>query len=97
MDYEWYERAVCASEGGDLNFPADEKVGRPTRANTRKLDVAKAICIADCPVTAQCLKFALDNEIDDGVWGGMLPKERMRLRGVTKKGRRTRVVAAVDI
>ena len=39
---------------------------------------AKAVCGA-CPVRAECLAEALDNQIEWGVWGGMTERERRAL------------------
>ena len=40
---------------------------------------AKAVC-ARCSVRTECLAFALDLDIRDGVWGGTSPKERRPVR-----------------
>lgn len=40
---------------------------------------AKDLC-RRCPVTAQCLRFALDNNCSEGVWGGLNPSERKELK-----------------
>ena len=32
-----------------------------------------------CPVVAECLADALDNEIEFGVWGGMTERQRRAL------------------
>jgi WhiB family redox-sensing transcriptional regulator len=40
---------------------------------------AKAICM-QCPVSTQCLQYALDLDIAHGIWGGADETERMRLR-----------------
>ena len=44
------------------------------------LDIAraKAIC-SKCPVQAECLAEALENQIEWGVWGGMTERERRAL------------------
>lgn len=42
------------------------------------VDRARKIC-ANCPVTATCLEFALDERIDHGVWGGCSERERRRI------------------
>jgi WhiB family redox-sensing transcriptional regulator len=42
---------------------------------------AKQVCSA-CPVRAECLAEALDNEIEWGVWGGLTERER---RAVLRK------------
>ena len=39
---------------------------------------AKRVCGA-CPVQAECLAEALDNQIEWGVWGGMTERERRSL------------------
>jgi len=39
---------------------------------------ARILC-ADCPVRADCLAEALDNQIEWGVWGGMTERERRLL------------------
>ena len=39
---------------------------------------AKAVCGA-CPVRAECLAEALDNQIEWGVWGGLTERERRAL------------------
>ncbi|GAC1607912.1 MAG: hypothetical protein NVS3B26_02750 [Mycobacteriales bacterium] len=44
---------------------------------------AKAVC-AHCPVTEACLETALSSDQQSGIWGGLTPLERIRLR----RGRR---------
>jgi WhiB family redox-sensing transcriptional regulator len=39
---------------------------------------AKRICVG-CPVRAECLAEALDNGIEEGVWGGATERERRAL------------------
>lgn len=67
----WRDEALCAEVDGDLFFPlpgADARVAE-----------AKSICDA-CDVRAQCLAYALDNNIDQGVWGGLSGNERAALK-----------------
>ena len=59
----WRDRALCAQIGGDIWFP--EKGGDSGVA-------AKRVCRA-CPVTAECLAYALEMGEEHGVWGGMSP------------------------
>jgi phage terminase small subunit len=40
---------------------------------------AKAMC-KECPVQALCADFAIENKEPHGVWGGLSPKERSRIR-----------------
>lgn len=67
----WQTHAACRGAGPDL-FYIDR--GEPTAE-------AKAVC-AVCPVTAQCLDFALIHHDTFGIWGGMSVRERRRLRRV---------------
>lgn len=46
---------------------------------------AKAIC-ATCKVRAECLAYALDNNVRDGLWGGLAPKERQALKRARRRG-----------
>jgi WhiB family redox-sensing transcriptional regulator len=41
--------------------------------------LAKKIC-GECPVAQECLKFAIDEKINFGVWGGLTGDERMKIR-----------------
>lgn len=62
---DWRNAALCAQVGGDLWHP--EK-GESTRD-------AKTVCRA-CPVTTQCLTYALAMGERFGVWGGHSERER---------------------
>lgn len=68
----WTVFAHCRVEGTDpeLFFPASYT--GPGAAQTER---AKAVC-ARCPVTAECLDYALDEGIE---FGGVTPAERRSL------------------
>lgn len=66
---QWHELALCAQTDPEAFFP--EKGG-----STRE---AKRVC-ASCPVAAQCLEYALENDERFGIWGGMSERERRRLK-----------------
>lgn len=44
----------------------------------KRIALAKAMC-AECPITNKCLQFALDEEIEFGIFGGTTPQERKAL------------------
>jgi WhiB family redox-sensing transcriptional regulator len=75
----WHELAACNGADGDAFFP--EKGG-----STRD---AKRICLG-CEVRAECLEYALANQIRFGVWGGKSERERRRIR---RRGGMTPAVA----
>ena len=54
---KWMQRGSCAQQPPSTFFPSDG-VG---------VEVARRIC-ATCPVTAECLEYALENRIEHGVW-----------------------------
>jgi WhiB family redox-sensing transcriptional regulator len=60
--------ALCAQTDPDIFFP---NPGENARA-------AKKICAA-CPVINECLKYALENGEDEGVYGGMSTWDRRLL------------------
>jgi WhiB family redox-sensing transcriptional regulator len=66
----WRDDALCRQIGDGVEwFPAKGENVRP----------AKRVC-GSCPVQAACLRFAMDNRIDDGVFGGLSGRERINLR-----------------
>lgn len=65
---EWHARAACRGEDPALFFP---EPGQPVAA-------AKAIC-GRCEVRAECLDYAIDGFLDAGIFGGVAPRERVRM------------------
>lgn len=71
-------RISCRESDPDAWFPdEDNPLGN-------KYTMAKRLC-AKCPVRDLCLEFALVNDELHGLWGGLTPRERQRLRA---RGRR---------
>ena len=65
----WMTDGVCRDLDPDIFFPlkiADEKT-------------AKAYC-GQCLVRAQCLEYALANNMEHGVWGGKSERERHKIQ-----------------
>src|SRR5580704_2099288 len=75
----WREDAACGDADPDLFFP----IGTTGNA-LRRIDEAKRIC-RRCPAQLQCLAWALENGITDGVWGGTTADERRAIRGLSRK------------
>jgi WhiB family redox-sensing transcriptional regulator len=65
----WMDDGLCAQTSPDDFFP-DQGEG---------VADAKKVCAA-CPVSTQCLTYALDNRERFGVWGGTTAEERERIR-----------------
>jgi WhiB family transcriptional regulator, redox-sensing transcriptional regulator len=64
---DWTELAKCRTAEPDALF-----VKGAAQQN------AKLLC-RGCPVIAECLADALDNQTEFGVWGGMTERERRAL------------------
>jgi WhiB family redox-sensing transcriptional regulator len=58
----WRDAAACRDADADLFFP----IGT-TGPALRQIGEAKRVC-RTCPAQAQCLAWALDNRVVDGVW-----------------------------
>ena len=67
--HSWMTDALCAQTNLEVFFPekGDSNV------------MAMRICGA-CDVREACLRFALETNQADGIWGGMVPKARRALR-----------------
>jgi WhiB family redox-sensing transcriptional regulator len=70
---DWRDRAACRAKDPELFFPIGE--GGPALV---QIAAAKAVC-ASCPVTAECLTFALV-ALPEGIAGGLTATERRELR-----------------
>lgn len=73
-DESWMARGACRvlRLSPDLFF---QQMGRHTVVTA----AAKRAC-AHCPVSEECREYAIDNNIRDGIWGGMTERERRALR-----------------
>lgn len=65
----------CATTDADLFYPPDEERGALTQQRYR---LAARFC-ADCPVRVECATWGIAHELD-GMWGGLTPKERAKIR-----------------
>src|SRR2546423_4068502 len=83
---DWRHRAACRDEDPELFFP----VGNSGPA-LAQIAEAKSVC-RRCPVTTECLTWALDSGQDAGVWGGMSEDER---RALKRRNARTKARSGV--
>lgn len=66
-DQTWKERAAC--KGMDVTIFYPERGVVPTKAHV--------IC-KTCPVQDECFKFAVDNDEQHGIWGGLSLRARRK-------------------
>ena len=64
---KFFDDALCSETGVDKFFP---KRGQSSVARD-----ARDVCI-ECPVQEQCLTFAMDTNMEHGIWGGSTATER---------------------
>lgn len=64
----WQLETNCNLENSELFFSV----------LASKVAKAKALC-NECPVANKCLEFALEEEIEFGIFGGTTPEERKQL------------------
>ena len=67
-------RIACRETDPDAFFPEE------TKERGGSYTQAKKLCAA-CPVQKLCLEFALVNDEHIGLWGGLTPGERAKLKG----------------
>jgi WhiB family transcriptional regulator, redox-sensing transcriptional regulator len=80
---DWRKDAAC--RGMDTNMFFEEASTNEQRAEAAaKREVARKVC-ESCPVINECLKFATDNDIRYGMFGGLTYRSRLALRTGTKK------------
>jgi WhiB family redox-sensing transcriptional regulator len=74
IDMDWRHRAACRAVDPELFFP----VGT-TRPALKQVTEAQTVCHR-CPVSAECLRWALDTHQHTGVWGGLSEDERRQIQ-----------------
>lgn len=67
----WIALGACSDADPEIFFPE----GSFGRGGVQLTIEAKRICNG-CPVRTECLEYALEAEIDHGLWGGMTPSDR---------------------
>lgn len=67
-DESWRAGALCAEMDPELWFPTRLDDAGP----------AKRVC-ARCPVTAECLSYAIGMREAYGIWGGVAERRRRRM------------------
>ncbi|MGW2387857.1 WhiB family transcriptional regulator [Streptomyces sp. NPDC001658] len=73
---DWRVRGLCLSEDPDLFFPVGSVNSGPA---TLQADEAKSVC-RRCPVTRQCLAWAVETGPVEGIWGGTTEGEHRAMR-----------------
>ena len=81
---DWRHDAICRDEDPELFFP-----GGNSGPALAQIAQAKLVCHR-CPVTTQCMKWALETGQDAGVWGGLSEEERRALKRRNKALARNR-------
>jgi WhiB family transcriptional regulator, redox-sensing transcriptional regulator len=77
---DWMSEGACRREDPELFFPISM-----SDASADQLERATAVC-DDCPVTAECLRYALTHRIKHGVWGGRTEQQRQSLIRARRRG-----------
>jgi WhiB family redox-sensing transcriptional regulator len=69
-DLSWHDKALC--KGSTHIFFSE-------RGANEDVYQAKLIC-SKCPVSSECLNYAMTNNIKHGVWGGFSRKQRIKIK-----------------
>jgi len=87
---EWVKQGACRGMDPNLFFAERDNVdigtgrtvidGGGGRLGDRAQYVSARAACAKCPVTQECLDYALEMNERDGFWGGRSPNERRAMR-----------------
>ena len=80
-DARWMKHAECRGAAAPLFFP--ETMSDSSAAT------AVSMCNR-CPVQEDCARYAITNNIEYGIWGGLSPRARREIASSSKDKDRTR-------
>lgn len=75
MNDEWIIKAACQGKGNELFF--SDSTFR--KINKKMIEQAKNVC-KTCPVSSECLAYAINQDEKFGIWGGYSSKELSALK-----------------
>ena len=84
MIQTWRAKAACHGLDPTIFYPATD--------DDADAESAKSVC-AQCPVSDDCLEYALGFREKEGVWGGATERERRR---IIRQRRRAAYAAAAS-
>lgn len=79
----WRELALCKDRNTNDFYP---EMG--VKGAAKQVREMKVFC-RQCSVILECLDYAIENDEQFGIWGGMTPKERARIRRQSRVIRET--------
>lgn len=89
MNDEWKSRAACRGRMDIVWHPHRPPRSRQTYVLWRE-NVRAAIRVCEgCPVRDECLEWSIDHLEIQGIWGGMLPSERVLVMRCPACGRQS--------
>lgn len=72
---DWAKKAACLGMNPEIFYPDSDEI------HSKVTKLALSIC-QGCPVRAECLTHAVNNDESFGIWGGLSLRSRRKL---TKK------------
>lgn len=82
----WSDEAACLG--------LDPALFHPEKGDEGGIAAARDVCCS-CPVIRPCLQYALAN-LEDGVWGGSVERQRRAWRRETARGHGEAVIVSIE-
>lgn len=77
----WQAKAKCYPEMAEDFFPFGDERQVEVR---EQYEYLRRFC-RPCPVREMCLQWAIEQNYDEGMFGGTTPKERRRMRSALQR------------
>lgn len=77
----WMDQAMCRGVHPNVFHPEPVNNRRhPTWAQMEAIYATATGYCQRCPVIEECLRYAIDHDLREGMWGGLRPGQRQTLR-----------------